>query len=57
MALASIEPKDMEFFTDPDNLGVEILVLSSVAMVLNIVLLTANELTGETNEKKPNFNE
>ena len=41
---------------DPDNIGVEILVLSSVALISNIGLLTAEALTGEPNEKESTFN-
>ena len=48
-ALADREPKDRTFFPDPDNIGVEILVLYSVALISNIGLLTAEELTGEPN--------
>ena len=40
---------------DPDNIGVEILVLSSVALISNIVLLTEYVLTSELNEKDPIF--
>ena len=47
----------MNFLTDPDNIGVEILVLSSAALISNIGLLTAKSLTGEPNEKEPTFNE
>ena len=43
--------------TDPYNIGVEILVLSSVALKSNIGLLTAEALTGEPNDKDPTFNE
>ena len=42
---------------DPDNIGVEILVLYSVALISNVGLLTAEALTGEPNEKEPTFNE
>ena len=55
-ALVAREPKDRTFFTDPDNIGVEILVLSSVDLISNIGLLTAEALTGEPNEKDPTFN-
>ena len=41
----------------PYNIGLEILVLSSVALISNIGLLTAEALTGEPNEKEPTFNE
>ena len=39
------------------NKGVEILVLSSVALISNIDLLTSDALTGELNEKYPTFND
>ena len=55
-ALAYREPKDTTFLHDIYNIGVEILVLSSVALISNIGLLTAEALTGETNEKYPTFN-
>ena len=42
---------------DTDNIGVEILVLSSVALISNIGLLTAESLTGEPNYKDPTSNE
>ena len=42
---------------DPDNIGVEILVLSLVALISNIGLLTEEALTDEPNEKDPTFNE
>ena len=48
-ALASREPKDRTFLPYPDNIGVEILVLHSMALVSNIGLLTAETLTGEPN--------
>ena len=41
---------------DPYNIGVEILVLSSVDLISNIYLLTEEALTGEPNEKEPTFN-
>ena len=41
---------------DSDNMGVEILFLSSVALISNIGLLTAEELTSEPNEKDTNLN-
>ena len=44
------------FLPDPYNIGVEILVLSSVAWISNIGLPTAEALTGEPNEKEPTFN-
>ena len=46
----------MHFLTDPYNIGVEILVLSSVSLISNIGLLPAEALTGEPNEKDPTFN-
>ena len=46
----------MTFLTYPDNIGVEILVFSSVALISNIGLLTSESLTGEPNEKEPTFN-
>ena len=45
------------FLPDPDNIGAVILVLSSVALISNIGLLKAEELTGEPNDKDPAFNE
>ena len=42
---------------DPDNIGVEILVLYSVALISNVGILTAEALTGEPNEKETTFNE
>ena len=45
------------FLSDPYNIGVEILVLSSVALISNMGLLTAEALTGEPNEKDPTFDE
>ena len=56
-ALAAREPKYRTFFPHPYNIGVEILVLSSVVLISNIGLLTAEALTGELNEKYPTFNE
>ena len=50
-ALAYREPKDRMFLPDPDNIGVEILVFSPVVLISNIVLLRAEEITGEPNEK------
>ena len=41
---------------DPDKIGVEILVLYSVAVISNIVILIVEALTGETNKKYPTFN-
>ena len=55
-ALAAREPKDTTFFTGPDNIGVEILVWYSVALISNIGLLTAKALTGEPNDNDPTFN-
>ena len=55
-ALVAIEPKDRTFLLDPDNIGVEILVLSSVALISNICLLISEALTGEPNDKDPTFN-
>ena len=54
-ALAAREPKDMTLLPDPDNIGEEILVLSSVALISNIGLLTSEALTGEPNDKEPTF--
>ena len=54
--LAAIEPEDSTFLTDPYNIGVEILALSSVALISNIGLLTAEALTGEPNERDHTFN-
>ena len=54
--LASREPKDKDFLTDPDNIGVEILMFFSVALISNIVLLTAEVLTGKMNKKEPTLN-
>ena len=42
--------------TDPYNIGVEILVLSSVALISNIGLLIAEAVTDEPNEKYTTFN-
>ena len=39
-----------------ENIGVEILVLSSFVLISNIDLLIAEALTGEPNEKYPIFN-
>ena len=47
----------MTFLPYTDNICVEILVLSSVALISNIGLLTAEVLTSEPNEKEPTFNE
>ena len=47
----------MTFLPDPDNIGVVILVLYSVALISNIGLLTAEALSGEPNEKEPTFDE
>ena len=55
-ALVSRELKYRTFLTDPYNIGVEVLVLSSVVLISNIGLLTAEVLTGEPNEKDPTFN-
>ena len=55
--LASREPKDVMFFPDPDNIGVVILVFSSVALISNIGLLTAEAVPGEPNYKEPTFDE
>ena len=41
---------------DPEIIGVEILVLSSVALISNIGLLTAEALTIAPNYKDPTFN-
>ena len=50
--LASREPKDRTFFPDTDpNVGVEILFLSSVALISNMGLLAADAITVEPNEK------
>ena len=43
--------------TDPNNIGVEILVLSSVALISNIGLLIAEALTGEPNDKYSTLSE
>ena len=56
-ALASIESKDRTFLINLDNIGVEILVLSSVAFISNIGLLTAESLTGGPNYKYPTFDD
>ena len=53
--LASREPKNGKFLPDPDNIGVEILLLSSVALISNIGLLTTEALSGEPNEKYSTF--
>ena len=45
----------MKFLPDPNNIGVEILVLSSLALISNIGLLTAEALTGEPNQKETTF--
>ena len=45
------------FLPDPYNIDVEILVLSSVALISNIGLLASEALTGEPNEKYPTLNE
>ena len=42
---------------DPDNIGVEILVLYSVALISNVGLLTSEALYSESNEKYSTFNE
>ena len=42
---------------DTDNIGVEILVLSSVALISNTGLLTAEALTGKPNDKELTLNE
>ena len=55
--LASREPKDVMFFPDPDNIGVVILVFSSVALISNIGLLTEEAVPGEPNDKEPTFDE
>ena len=44
------------FLPDLDNIGVKILILSSLALISNIGLLTAEALTGEPNDKEPTFN-
>ena len=48
--------KGYDILTDPDNIGVEILVLSSVSVISNIGVPTVKALTSEPNEKEPNFN-
>ena len=45
--LAAREPKDTKFLTDPDNISVEILVFSPVALISNIGLRRAEAITGE----------
>ena len=55
-ALVAREPNDRTFLPDPYNIGVEILVLFSVALISNIVLLKAEAITCEPNEKEPTFN-
>ena len=50
------ENQRIRFFPDPDNIGVEILLLFSVALISNIGLPTAEALTGEPNEKDLTFN-
>ena len=55
-ALASIESKDMMFFIDTENIGVEILFLYSVALISNIGLLTSEGLTIEPNDEYTTFN-
>ena len=55
--LSAREPKGRILLTDPDNIGIEILILYSVALISNIVLLTAEALTGEPNYKELSFNE
>ena len=42
-----------EVLSDQDNIGVEILVLSSVTLISNVGLLTPEALTGEQNENEP----
>ena len=54
--LPAIETKDRTFLPDIDEIGVEILFLSSMDLVSNIGLLTADALTSEPNEKEPIFN-
>ena len=55
-AFAAIEPKDRKFLPDPDNIGVEILFLSSMSLISNKDLLTSESHTGESNDKYPTFN-
>ena len=55
-ALADRETKDRTFLPDPDNIGVVILVFSSLAFISNIYLLTAETITGEPNDKESTFN-
>ena len=45
-AIAAKEPNNTMFLPDPDNIGVGILVLSSVDLISNIGLLTAEALPG-----------
>ena len=42
---------------DPDNIGVLILALSSLALISNLGLLTAEAITGKPSEKYPTLNE
>ena len=56
-ALSAREPKEGTFLPDTDNIGVEMLFLSSVALISNIGLLTVEALTGKPNDKDPTFNE
>ena len=54
--LSAREPKDGTFLPHPDNLGVKILVLSSVDLISNIGLLTSDALTGKPNYNDTTFN-
>ena len=56
-ALAAREPNDMTFLPDPYNIGVDISFLSSVTLISNIVLITAESFTGERIKKGPPSNE
>ena len=56
IALADRGQKDRTYFPELENIDVEILVLSLVALISNIGLLTAEALADDPNEKEPTLN-